>query len=59
MIKNNKYIFFSIVDNTFSSNKQIILNNLTANSIYHYVVMTTDVSGNVTLTWPSTFTTGQ
>ena len=47
------------IDNTFSSNKQITLNNLSANSIYHYVVMTTDASGNISVTWPKAFTTGQ
>ena len=47
------------IDTTFSSSKQITLSNLSANSTYHYTVMTTDMNGNISVTWPSTFTIGQ
>jgi peptidoglycan hydrolase-like protein with peptidoglycan-binding domain len=46
-------------DTTFSLNKQIVLNNLSANTAYHYTVTATDQSGNTSLVWPKTFYTGQ
>lgn len=48
-----------IADNTFSVNKQITLNNLSANTTYNYTVLVTDESGNFSVVWPRTFTMGQ
>ena len=47
------------IDNSFSSSKQITLSNLSANSNYYYVVMTTDSSGNISVTSPRTVYIGQ
>ena len=49
----------TLVDNTFSGSKQITLSNLNANSNYYYTVMTTDSSGNISLTMPKMFQVGQ
>ncbi len=46
-------------DSTFGLSKQFTLNNLSAGSVYHYVITATDQSGNTSVIWPSTFTTGQ
>ena len=46
-------------DDTFGMNKQVTLNNLSANTTYHYTVTATDPSGNTSVIWPSAFTTGQ
>ncbi len=46
-------------DNTFSSNKQFTLSNLSADSVYNYTITATDQSGNTTVIWPTTFRTGQ
>ena len=46
-------------DDTYSMNKQFNLNNLSANSKYNYTITATDQSGNISVIWPSTFTTGQ
>ncbi|MFA5936378.1 MAG: peptidoglycan-binding domain-containing protein [Candidatus Paceibacterota bacterium] len=46
-------------DSSFSLNKQFTLNNLSANSVYNYTVVATDASGNISVVWPKTFTTGQ
>lgn len=46
-------------DDSFSTNKQFTLNNLNANSKYNYTVTATDQSGNISVVWPTTFTTGQ
>jgi zinc D-Ala-D-Ala carboxypeptidase len=45
-------------DNTFSTNKQFTISNLSPNSMYHYVIVITDESGNSTVTWPAVFTSG-
>ena len=45
----------ALVDNTFSSSKQLTLSNLNANSNYYYTVMTTDSNGNISVTWPKMF----
>jgi len=48
-----------VVDNTFSTNKQITLSNLSSNTLYNYTILVTDQSGNFSVVWPSTFMTGQ
>jgi len=48
-----------VADNNFNSNKQITLNNLSANTTYNYTVLATDASGNFSVVWPNRFTTGQ
>jgi peptidoglycan hydrolase-like protein with peptidoglycan-binding domain len=48
-----------VSDATFTTNKQITVNNLSANTIYNYTVLVTDASGNFSVTWPSAFVTGQ
>lgn len=48
-----------VSDDSFSTNKQITLNNLLPNTTYYYSVMTTDASGNITMTWPTSFVSGQ
>ena len=49
----------TLVDNTFSSSKQLTLSNLNANSNYYFTVMTTDSRGNISLTVPKMFQVGQ
>lgn len=45
------------VDNDFSLNKQFTLNNLSANTRYNYMIVTTDQAGNTSAIWPSAFQT--
>lgn len=47
------------VDATFGMNKSLALPNLAPNTNYNYVVMAVDASGNITLTWPKVFQSGQ
>lgn len=46
-------------DSNFSMNKQIVINNLLANSNYNYMITLTDQSGNTTVVLPGVFRTGQ
>ncbi len=48
-----------VADNNLNISKQITLNNLYANTTYNYTVLVTDASGNFSVIWPHTFTTGQ
>lgn len=50
---------FVAEDVSFGTNKQVMLSNLLPNRTYYYSVMTTDASGNITMTWPTTFVSGQ
>lgn len=47
------------VDNTFSTNKQFTLSNLSSNTRYNYTITTTDQAGNMSVIWPTTFISGQ
>ena len=41
----------------FVNSQNVTLPNLQANTIYYYLIYTTDQSGNVSVTWPSAFQT--
>ena len=47
----------SVVDGTFNTGKTLTLNNLSRNTTYYYMILAADGSGNVSVTWPSTFRT--
>lgn len=44
-------------DTSLKTVHDIILPNLQSNTTYYYVIYTRDASGNVSITWPSTFRT--
>lgn len=44
-------------DTNFKTSQSVTLQNLQANTTYYYLVYTTDQSGNVSVTWPSSFHT--
>ncbi len=46
-------------DSNFSTSKQIVLTNLSANTNYNYTVTATDPSGNISVVWPKVFRTAQ
>ncbi len=39
------------------TSQSVVIPNLQANTVYYYMVYTTDESGNISVTWPSTFRT--
>lgn len=47
----------TMTDTDFHSSQNVSLQNLQTNTVYYYMVYTTDQSGNVSVTWPSTFQT--
>lgn len=47
----------AMTDSSFRTSQNVGLSNLQANTVYHYMVYTTDQDGNVSVTWPSTFQT--
>ena len=47
----------SMTDTNYSPSQNVMLQNLQPNTTYYYMVYTTDQSGNVSVTWPSTFQT--
>ncbi len=47
----------AMTDNDFHSSQNVSLQNLQANTVYYYLVYTTDQAGNVSVSWPSTFQT--
>jgi peptidoglycan hydrolase-like protein with peptidoglycan-binding domain len=47
----------AMTDTTARTAHSVTLSNLTANTVYHYMVHTTDASGLVSVTWPKTFQT--
>ena len=44
-------------DTAFHGTQSVTIPGLQANTTYYYLVYTTDQSGNVSVTWPSSFTT--
>lgn len=44
-------------DNNMNAYKNISLSGLQSNTTYYYMIYTKDASGNVTVSWPSTFRT--
>jgi peptidoglycan hydrolase-like protein with peptidoglycan-binding domain len=44
-------------DSNLRTAQSVALSNLQANTTYYYLIYTTDQSGNVSVTWPSTFHT--
>ena len=48
----------TMTDNAFRTSQNISISNLQANTNYYYMVYTTDQTGNVSVSWPSTFHTG-
>jgi peptidoglycan hydrolase-like protein with peptidoglycan-binding domain len=47
----------AMTDNAMHTSQSVNLQGLQSNTVYYYSVYTTDASGNVTITWPSTFRT--
>ncbi len=47
----------AMTDTNLHTSQNVSLQGLTANTIYYYMVSTTDQAGNVSVTWPSTFQT--
>jgi len=46
-----------MMDANFRTSQSVTIQNLQANTIYYYLVYTTDQSGNVSITWPTSFQT--
>ena len=44
-------------DGNLRTSQGVTLQNLQANTTYYYMVYTTDASGNVSVTWPTSFST--
>lgn len=44
-------------DNSLRTSQNINLQGLQANTTYYYAIYTTDVAGNVSMTWPTSFKT--
>lgn len=52
------YVSGTAVQNSFvGSSQSVSIQNLQSNTTYYYVIMSTDASGNITLSLPSTFKT--
>lgn len=47
----------AMMDTSFRTSQNIVLQGLQSNTVYYYVVHTVDASGNTTITWPTTFRT--
>ncbi len=44
-------------DANFHTSQSVSVQNLQSNTVYYYLIYSTDQSGNVSVTWPSTFQT--
>jgi peptidoglycan hydrolase-like protein with peptidoglycan-binding domain len=44
-------------DANLRTNQNVSLQNLNPNTLYYYLIYTTDQTGNVSVTWPATFVT--
>jgi peptidoglycan hydrolase-like protein with peptidoglycan-binding domain len=42
---------------SFQTNQSMTLQNLSPHTMYYYIIEATDVEGNLSYTWPTTFTT--
>lgn len=47
----------AMTDNNVRNSQSVSLTGLASNTIYYYMIYTTDQDGNVSVTWPSTFQT--
>ncbi len=47
----------AMTDSNLHVSQNVTLSNLSTNTLYYYMIYTTDQNGNVTVTWPSTFVT--
>lgn len=47
----------AVVDGTFNTSKSLALDNLARNTTYYYMILAADANGNVSVTWPATFST--
>ncbi len=47
----------AMTDTGFRTSQNVSISGLQANTVYYYLIYTTDQSGNVSVTWPSTFQT--
>lgn len=47
----------AMTDSAFRTSQNVSLQNLQSNTIYYYLVYTTDQQGNVSVTWPASFQT--
>lgn len=49
----------AMTDTNSRNSQNVAISNLQPNTTYYYMVYATDQNGNVSVTWPSTFTTSQ
>lgn len=49
--------FTASTDSNFRTTQSVTITGLQSNTIYYYLVYTTDQAGNVSVSWPSTFQT--
>ena len=47
----------AMTDTNLRSSQSVALSGLQPNTVYYYLIYTTDQNGNVSVTWPSTFQT--
>lgn len=47
----------AVTDNSLRTSQSVAMSGLQPNTTYYYLIYTTDQSGNVTVSWPSTFRT--
>ena len=47
----------TMTDNEYRGAQSVAIPNLSANTVYYYLIYTTDQQGNVSVTWPATFQT--
>lgn len=46
-----------MTDTNLRTSQAVSVQNLSSNTVYYYLIYTTDENGNVSMTWPSTFQT--
>ena len=49
--------YSAMTDTTFRTYQSVMLPNLAANTVYYYMIYTTDQAGNVSVSWPTTLVT--
>lgn len=47
----------AMTDSNYRTNQSVLISGLQANTIYYYMIYTTDQGGNVSVTWPTYFQT--
>jgi hypothetical protein len=49
--------YSAMTDTVFRTYQSVTLPNLAANTVYYYMIYTTDQAGNVSVSWPTTLVT--